>query len=126
MQGACVDLGDRPQQLVQPRTDVALVGQEHAAVFSGECRPEAILEKARGANDQRMLADLVEHRAELLHHPARELRVLEHLEDHRVLVVNLVDALVLVTLQLGQAGVIQELLDDIGAQEKRLRTPDRN
>ncbi len=62
VQGAGIDFRDGLQEFPQARLEVTLVGQENAAVFARERRAEAVFQKTRRADDQRVGADFLQHR----------------------------------------------------------------
>ncbi len=67
-----VDLGHGVEQGVEPLLLVALVGQEEALVLPGEGGPQAVLEEARAADDERHVAEVVQGDRQALDDLGRE------------------------------------------------------
>ena len=116
-----VDLGNRVHQRAQPLALGADVGQEEALVLAGEGGAHPVLEQARAADDQRPAFEVVEGQRQPLHDLRREPRVLEHLDDVRILAANLLDLEVLPVVDVLELVVLDEAHEAVGRDVPRLR-----
>ena len=133
-EGGGVDLGDGVGQGGQPLLLRPGVGQEEALVLAGEGGAVAVLQQAGAAHDDRPPLEVVQHHGEPVQDLAGEPRVLEELDDVRILLPDLVDVDVLLVVHVLQAVVADEVEHAVGgdvpglgaldAPEGRVALPD--
>ena len=94
-----VDLGNGVHERRETLLLRTLVREEEALVLAGERGPDAVLEEARAADDDRPLLEVVEGDGQTLQDLRGEVAVLEDLDDVRVLSPHLVDLEVLAVVR---------------------------
>ena len=119
-----VDLGDRVQERREAIRLRPPVREEQALVLPGKGGPDAVLEQARAAHDERPVPEVVEREGEALHDLGREVRVLEDLDHVRVLAPHLVDLEVLAVVEVVELVVLDEVEDSVRRDVPGLRDPD--
>ena len=105
----------RQSLLLGPR-----IGQEKAPVFSRKGSSQAVLEKARGADDERAFPGVVQNEAELAVHLGRLDGMLEDLLEVGIIVPYLFDPGELQALKVLEKIVMDEIEKAIGRDEPRL------
>ena len=115
-----VDLGHGVEKGLEPLLLVPLVGQKEALVFSGEGRPQPVLEEARAADDERHVAEVVEGDRQALDDLGREGRVLEDLDEMGVFLADDLDVLVLLLVDVVEVVVGREGDQRVGGDVPRL------
>ena len=127
-EGARVHLGDGVADGGQAVALAPAVRQEQALVLAREGRPDPVLQQARAADDERLVADVVQRHGEALHDLLGQLRVLERLDNVRILLPDLLDLEVLAVVDVLQVVVVEEGQQPVRRDVPRLRhleRPDR-
>ncbi len=124
-EGARVHLGDGVADGRQPVPLAAAVRQEQALVLAREGRPDPVFQQAGAADDERLVADVVEGHGEALQDLLGQLRVLERLDDVRVFLPDLLDLEVLPVVDVLQVVVVEEGEEAVRRDVPRLRHPER-
>ena len=119
-----VDLRDRVLQRFEPLPLRSLVRQEEALVLARERGAGAVLQQAGAAHDQRALLQLVERHRQTPGELRREARVLEELDDVRVVLTDLIDRQVLAIVEILQLVGTDELQDPVRADVPGVGGPD--
>ena len=115
-----VHLGDRVGQGGEPLGPGAHVRQEQALVLAREGGADPVLQQAGAPHDERPPRQVVERPRQPGEDLGREARVLEHLDDVRVLAANLVDLEVLAVVDVLELVVLGEALQAVRGDEPGL------